>query len=381
MPALLIPAALAALLAVAIPLLVHLARRSEAQPTDFAALKWLREKPRPKSRLKFDEWPLLAARLALITLLALWLARPVLPDSADTRPVIAAIPGVDPGPPAPDTRNLWLAPGFPPADQPQESCLALPLSLQERSNLRLRNPEEAVCNPSTLIRQLDATLAPGVSLTLIIPEILSNLDAESPRLSRSITWKIVSGAMPAPPQTKANVGFALPQTDEPGLRYIRAAAAALTKPGPVTQTITVHMTPGPLPAALESTITNGTTALVAHNVTILGAASTVWRDTEGVPLATLHPHGKGRIYRFTRPLTPATMPILLDPAFPTQLAAMLSPSLPPTRAHARDMRPTTGAPAWPFPARDLQPWLAWAIAAAFLAERWLATRRTRAVTP
>jgi hypothetical protein len=45
------------------------------------------------------------------------------------------------------------------------------------------------------------------------------------------------------------------------------------------------------------------------------------------------------------------------------------------------MRPTTGAPAWPFPARDLQPWLAWAIAAAFLAERWLATRRTRAVTP
>ena len=95
MPALLLPAALVALIALVIPLALHLARHSEARPTDFAALEWLREKPRPKSRLRFDEWPLLALRLLLITGIALWLARPVLPGSADLTPVVAAVPSVD----------------------------------------------------------------------------------------------------------------------------------------------------------------------------------------------------------------------------------------------------------------------------------------------
>lgn len=379
MPSLLLPAALAALLALAIPLLVHLARRSEARPTDFAALQWLREKPRPKSRLKFDEWPLLAARLALITLLALWLARPVLPNSADLRPVTAALPGVDAGPPAAGTRNLWLAPGFPPADRPQQSCLTPPLPLRERSDSRSEPGEE--CHPATLIRQLDASLPPGVPLTLIVPEILANLDAERPRLSRPVTWKTVPGTMPAPRRTEAKLTFTLPQTNETGLRYLRAAATALAKPGPATAPITVHLTPGPLPDALQAAITNGATALVAHDVTVPTPGTPVWRDPEGLPLATLHQPGKGKIYRFTRPLTPAAMPILLDSTFPAQLAAMLAPPPPPSRAMARDMVPTTGAPPWPFPARDLQPWLAWIIAAVFLAERWLATRRTRAVMP
>ena len=38
----LLPAAFAALAALFIPLLIHLARRSEQRPTDFAALRWLR---------------------------------------------------------------------------------------------------------------------------------------------------------------------------------------------------------------------------------------------------------------------------------------------------------------------------------------------------
>ena len=118
MPVLLLPVALAALLALAIPLAIHLARRSEAVPTDFAALQWLRQKPRPKSRIRFDERPLLIVRLLLLTLLALWLAHPVLPGSADRTPVVAAVPGVDAGAPAPDARNIWLVPGFPPYDQP-----------------------------------------------------------------------------------------------------------------------------------------------------------------------------------------------------------------------------------------------------------------------
>lgn len=373
MPTLLLPAALAAMLALAIPLLVHLARRSEARPTDFAALEWLREKPRPKSRLRFDEWPLLALRLLLLAGVTLWLARPVLPDSADLTPVVAAVPGVDAGAPADGVRNIWLAPGFPAHDQPQTSCL-LPAMGSDRS---------ASCAPLlSLVRQLDAELPPGVPLTLIVPEILSGLDAERPRLSRPVTWKIVAGTMPAIASPPTSLSFTLPPGSDPGVRSLRAAANALKAPiTPATTAITVHLAAGPVPETLRAAIANGATVLAANVVTAPEPAIPVWRDAEGLPLATLQRIGRGRLFRFTRPLTPAAMPILLDPDFPRQLAAMLAPPPPPTRAMAGDMTPATGAAPWPFPARDLQPWLALALAALFVAERWLATRRSRAVSP
>ena len=47
--ALLLPAGLAALAALLLPLLLHLARRHEQTPTDFAALRWLRQKPKPRT--------------------------------------------------------------------------------------------------------------------------------------------------------------------------------------------------------------------------------------------------------------------------------------------------------------------------------------------
>lgn len=49
---LLFPAALAALAALIIPLILHIARKSEQLPTDFAALRWLRSRPKPRSRLR-----------------------------------------------------------------------------------------------------------------------------------------------------------------------------------------------------------------------------------------------------------------------------------------------------------------------------------------
>lgn len=363
MPALLLPVALASLLALGIPLLVHLARRSEARPTDFAALEWLREKPRPKSRLRFDEWPLLALRLLLIAGIALWLAHPVLPDGADRAPVVAVVPGVDAGPPAEGVRAIWLAAGFPARDKPQASCVAV-----------------ACPALSSLIRQLDAELAPGVPLTLVVPEILAGLDAERLRLSRPVTWKVVPGAMPAAVTPLTTLRFTLPAGTDPALRYLRAAAAALEAKGPATPII-VHLAPGPLPDTMLAAITGGATVLAAHDVTASGTATPVWRDADGLPLATLQRIGRGRLYRFTRPLAPAAMPVLLDPDFPRQLAAMLAPSQPPTRAMARDMAPTIGVAAWPVAARDLRPWLAFALAALFLAERFFATRRSRAVSP
>ena len=119
----LFPAGLTALAALLLPLLIHLARRDEQQRIDFAALRWLSARPRPRRRIRFDEWPLLLVRLLLLALLAVLLARPALHGIEDETPRVAVAPGVD----ATAARNalasdkaqwLWLAPGFPAFDMP-----------------------------------------------------------------------------------------------------------------------------------------------------------------------------------------------------------------------------------------------------------------------
>ncbi|MBC7505656.1 MAG: hypothetical protein H7267_08040 [Sandarakinorhabdus sp.] len=254
-------------------------------------------------------------------------------------------------------------------------------------------------NPASLIRQLDSQLPAGVPLTIIVPAILQDMDAERPRLSRPVTWKITPGEMPTttahPPEP---LTFSL---RGPGQRALRAAIAALNTPGqplnfdtaapsaplPTPPTILVWLTPGALPQPVRDWITAGGTALTTAATPAEPSSSpenTVvpWRDSTGAALVEANRIGSGRLFRFTPPLTPAATPDLLEPVFPTKLAALFTPPPPqPTRVAARDIAPTIGARAWPQPAHDLQPLLALIIAALFVAERWLATRRSRAVTP
>ena len=90
-------------------------------------------KPKPRHRLRFDEWPLLLLRLLLLVALALLLARPVLFGSASHAPWVAVVPGVDLQAVAraatrqPDARRHWLAPGFPPLGQAPRRPAPLPL--------------------------------------------------------------------------------------------------------------------------------------------------------------------------------------------------------------------------------------------------------------
>jgi hypothetical protein len=209
-----LPAALVALAALLLPLLIHLARRSEQRPTDFAALRWLQQKPKPRHRVRFDEWPLLIARLVLLALLAVWLAKPVLFGSASETPWLAVMPGIyiaqaraavedD------KARLHWLAPGFPALDQPAPKGDALPFA--------------------SLLRQLDAELPAAVKLSVLVPGQLQGADAERPRLSRTVEWKVLAGAMPArkpsPTDTPALTVRHAPDRGS-GVRYLRAAAAA-----------------------------------------------------------------------------------------------------------------------------------------------------------
>ena len=60
---LLAPLGLAALAALALPLLIHLIRRLELTATEFAALRWISKRVTPRRRLRFERPWLLLLRL------------------------------------------------------------------------------------------------------------------------------------------------------------------------------------------------------------------------------------------------------------------------------------------------------------------------------
>jgi len=139
---LLLPAGLAALFALLLPLLVHLHRRTEQQPTAFAALRWLQVRQRPQRRIRFEEWPLLALRLLLLAALAVLVAQPVLYGAPGGKRWVVVAPGIDrvrahAAVAAPDAAWHWLAPGFPALE---------------------REPPAGPQPLASLLRELDATL-------------------------------------------------------------------------------------------------------------------------------------------------------------------------------------------------------------------------------
>lgn len=381
-PALLLPAGLAALLALAIPVIIHIARRTESRTIDFAALRWLDAAPKPRRSLRIDERLLLAARLLLLALIALWLAAPVLWNAADDRPVVAVAPGADAATIAAATdggdRVVWLTPGFP-----------------ETGGIAPAASGDLV----SLIRQLDAELPPGAPVKLVVPATLEGVDAERPKLSRRVEWSVGPEAtarrIATPPPPALTVRYA-PEAED-AVRYFRAAAAAWTaadvEPAfaaePLDRPVQngarhlVWLAAGAVPASVETWVRNGGVILTAleARMPVEGETVPVWRGTAGEPLAVAGRLGRGRVIRLTRALEPASIPQLVEPDFPDALQTMLDPRPAPTRVAAIDHPPLTGAAAYDHPPLDLRPWLALLIALIFAAERWLATRRARAVAP
>lgn len=226
---LLFPAGLAALAALLLPLLIHLARRSEHRPTDFAALRWLRAIPRPRHRVRLDEWPLLLVRLLLLAAVALLLAEPAVRDHDDVRPRIALSPGVDVAAArqlshAADAHWVWLAPGFPPVDA--DAYAETPKTLA--------TPAGATQPVSSLLRELDASLPPDAALSVIVPSQWGPLDAQRLQLSHQVRWQVVPGQSPlAAPAAAAPLRLQAIADDSaaPALRYLRGVHAAWALPG------------------------------------------------------------------------------------------------------------------------------------------------------
>lgn len=390
--ALLLPLGLVALTALLVPLLVHLARRSEERMVSFAALRWLQSRPQPRRKRRFDEYLLLFMRLLLLAALALLLAEPVLYGQTDRRPWTVVMPGVDTAalPSAePDARLHWLAAGFPRIELADTAADVLP---------------EAEASPSSLLRQLDAELPAGTPLTVVVPEAMDGVDAERPRLSRPVNWQTVAAAPApaiAPPAVKPMrlmVRHA-PQSTA-ALRYLRAAGSAWqvtgapgegaapamaepaeavqvapsTEPLDQSQRNLVWLAPGPLPQGVEDWIARGGIALLDAQVPMpaLDSAGVLWRDAAG-PLVRGARFGKGRVMRLERDLLPARMPVLLEPDFPERLRALFVPEQPPpARVWAQDHSPRTGLAPYPETPRPLAPWLVLLVALLFLVERWVA---------
>ena len=382
-PALLLPAALAALGALLVPLLIHLARRSQRQPTVFAALRWLRSEARPQRRIRLEELLLLALRLLLIALLALWLARPVLFGGQAAPHVVAAVPGVDAAAvqalaEETDVPARWLAPGFPELGQPVPDG-PLPVA--------------------SLLRELDAQLPDGATLTVAVPDRLEGMDAQRPVLSRPVEWRVLTGAMAAPEPLETTPPALQVRHDgnqAQALRYLLAAALSWYEAGELPDgafEVEVAESPvdgdsshllwlveGEVPAEVIEWVQAGGVALLGASTDAgpSGNRVTLWRDARGEALVEGGTLGSGRLMRFTRPLQPALMPELLEADFPRRLREVLAgPAPAPASVAASGHAPLTGAAAYPSPPRDLRPWLALLVALVLLAERWVATSRRR----
>lgn len=377
-PLLLFPAGLAALAALALPLLIHLARRQQQRPTVFAALRWLQARPRPRRRIRFDEAWLLAVRLLLVALLALLLAQPALLGVVDERPRLLVVPGVDDAALAaarsdPTIDARWLAPGFP--------------SLEEAA------PVGGVATAS-LLREFDATLAAAAPLTVLVPERLLGADAARLQLTRQVEWRMTAGGAWPEPVTDAAPTLAIRHdaTHRDVVRYLRAAALAwadaedatvdvaesVELPAQETEVL-AWLHAGPLPDDVLRWAQAGGQVLLPADAEMPGghAPAVAWRDERGDPLVRAAQAGQGRLLQLAHALAPAAMPQLLDPTFPHALRELLQPAPAPTAVAAADYAPGTGGLAMAPVPLDLRPWLALVIALLALLERWLATSRRR----
>jgi len=386
---LLLPAALAALSALALPLLLHLARRSEQRPTPFAALRWLYQRPRPRQRLRFDDWPLLLLRLLLLALLALWLAQPVWREHRAPVRVVAIVPGVvadadvaD----AADSERRWLVPGFPLIDA------ATPAPAPD--------PDATL---SSLVRELDADLPAEIALTVVVPPVLDAVDAQRIVLGRAVDWRIAGAASSTSTSAPADPGptpLAIRHdgSQPDALRILRATALAW-QPEATPATLDIAdgdglpdgdvplawMRAGPMPVALRDWIAQGGTALLGDTTDSDGIEvwTPLWRDADGAVTLEAAQLGAGRALRVTRPLAPASLTAALDGAFPKSLLAAMRPAPAPTQVDAASHAPTRGSVGAAAPravdVRDLRDVLALLIGCVFLLERWLATTRRRSI--
>ena len=376
---LLLPFGLAALAALVVPLVLHLIRQPERVVVDFAALRWLGERARPRRRLRFDDPWLLLVRLALLATMALLLAMPVLDrDPRAPAAVVAVMPGIDVAMARADVRAdtaewRWLAPGFPSLDDPAPPSTVSPMSL---------------------VRELDAALDPRTTLTVVVPSVISHADGERVVSQRGIEWRVVDAPIEGittktddAPQSVA-VALRAPADAVRAERHVRAALAAWNAATPGRYTLDAVGADVALDTATDWLVwldgdlspTAQTWLDAGGRAMVLGAdddaAGVVAWAVDGRVLARTRASGKGRLVSWIGSFDPADVPAMLDADFPARWRALFddAPALP-ARAVAATMVPRTGAVAATPPTFPLDTFFVALVVLLFVIERALATRR------
>ena len=364
---LLLPIGLAALAALLLPLLVHLARRSEQRLVPFAALRWLQAKPQPRRKRRFEEHLLLLLRLLLLAALALLLAEPVLFGKPRPQAMGAGRARCRCGAPRVGHRHALGAMALAGAGFPALDAKAA------------NRPIAATSAPATfasLLREADATLPAGTPLTVLVPSVLDGADAERPTLARRVDWRVM-------PASAARMHAIASKALAPKLRCVtrrnaphRCATCALPawrgRPLPLLRqarirhrlrhrpsasrqqcsrsmpapAMLVWLVPGALPAAVRDWITAVAACLArcaragtgARPMPRWSGATTAVRSRAARALAAAAScDWSANCYR-------RQMPALLEPDFPRQLQRLFATPPPaPARVDASAHAPRTGA--------------------------------------
>ncbi|RYD14492.1 MAG: hypothetical protein EOP90_12670 [Lysobacteraceae bacterium] len=379
--ALLVPAALFALAAVALPILLHLVRRVELHAVQFAALRWISARVPPRRRIRVERPWLLLLRVLLVTLLVVLLAEPVWKAIAPaSQPRVFVAPGVERAAAqaaigGDGAQVHWLAPGFPLLHEPMPTG-AVPVA--------------------SLLREADEGLAAGATLRVVVPRELGGLDGERVRLAHAVDWRIVDGRSPvgdAPARAPIRIALRHDAADTATPRWLRAAVAAWNQREPGRYLLEEATTDVPIaegtrwlawlsaqaPAAVDDWIARGGTALRIEQDDPRG--DVLWRDAQARVLARSLAVGQGRVIAMPGALVPEALPLLLEADFPMRLLAAFEGVIaPPDRAPADAVPPLAQDAAAPrrngtmwSGARPLDAWLALLVAALFVVERLVAT--------
>lgn len=187
---LLSPLALWGLLALAVPLLLHLRRRRVGRTIQVGSLKHLETLPTAERRgLRVRDAGRLLLRLAILTLLVLLLARPVLEAERGAE------------------RTAFLV------DRSAPSSLRD--SLARAGDLIVAD----LASPWVAVAHVDDSLPPGIPLTVAATTASDRFNGPRPLVRREVRW-IDAGAPPAPSHRATEV-------DAPSAAERRALAAAV----------------------------------------------------------------------------------------------------------------------------------------------------------
>lgn len=356
--------------ALAIPLAIHLIRRPERRLHDFAALRWLADRERPRERLRLHDRWLLLARLLLLAVLASVLATPFWqgqPAPAGV-PWVIVMPGLD----AAQARALqadpaaewhWLAPGWPSLEQTPPAASA----------------------PASLIRELDGQLPAATPLTIVVPDPIAGLDAEHLQLRRRVDWRSIATPVPTESASAAPLEVAL-RADAAHAQQaalIRGLVAAWQAGGHALsfEVLSGDATPpaGALLFSFDNTDAAALRAWIEQGGRWFGvgdaSGESVLEDDAGVPVLTAAEIGAGRVFHWQGAFEPVQQAVLQAPDFPARLWPLLQTQRTPIYASAAAAAPTSVSNSAAEPGKPLAPPLLALAALLFVIERLLASRR------